>query len=337
MTEHDTYNDYLAGIETHTPEAVVNAEVLVPRPVFHEKIWGGHHLQSDFHYDLPDEKIGECWAIAAHEAGDAAIACGPFTGEKLSKLFATRKDLFGNIKATQFPLLVKILDAQDDLSIQVHPDDEYAGIHEGGSLGKSECWYVLSAKPDATIVVGQKARNKEEFSRAVARGAWDELLNEIPIKAGDFFQIDPGCVHAVKAGTVVLEPQQSSDITYRVYDYDRKQKDGTLRELHMEKSLDVIDFDARPITSGEITSPEVDGKTTLVQSKYYTVVRLRVDGSLTLSKSWPFACVSVVEGEGMIQGVPVVKGTHLILTSRAQDLCCEGKMVAIVTYIPDEK
>lgn len=337
MTEHDTYNDYLAGIEAHTPEAVANGEVLVPRPVFHEKIWGGYHLQSDFHYDLPDEKIGECWAIAAHEAGDVDIVSGPFAQEKLSELFLAHKDLFGNPSATQFPLLVKILDAQDDLSIQVHPDDEYAAIHEGGSLGKSECWYVLSAKPDATIVVGQKARNKKEFTEKVERGAWNELLNEIPIKAGDFFQIDPGCVHAVKAGTVVLEPQQSSDITYRVYDYDRKQKDGTLRELHMAKSLDVIDFDACPITSGEICTPEVDGKTTLVQSKYYTVVRLRVDGSLTLPKSWPFACVSVVEGEGSVMGVPVVKGTHLILTARAHDLRCEGKMVAIVTYISEEK
>ena len=218
----------------------------------------------------------------------------------------------------------------------MHPDNDYAAEHEDGSLGKKECWYVLSAEPGQTIVVGQRAHSREEFAQMVEEGRWSELLNEIPIKAGDFFQIDPGTVHAIKGGTVILESQQSSDVTYRVYDYDRKQDDGTLRPLHMQQALDVIDFDRAPLTSGEV---ELAGPvTTLEQNECYTVdlVRVGEDGNaaeLVVETPHPFTCISVIEGEGIVNGREVKKGTHLLALSACDTLELSGTMQVVLSYL----
>lgn len=305
-------------------------------PVFKEKIWGGRKLETEFGYEIPAGPVGECWAISAHPAGDDEIASGEYAGKTLSWLWDEHRELFGNCEGDRFPLLVKIIDAKDDLSIQVHPDDDYAAEHENGSLGKKECWYVLSAEPGQTIVVGQRAHSREEFAQMVEEGRWSELLNEIPIKAGDFFQIDPGTVHAIKGGTVILESQQSSDVTYRVYDYDRKQDDGTLRPLHMQQALDVIDFDCAPLTSGEV---ELAGPvTTLEQNECYTVdlVRVGEDGcpaELAVETPHPFTCISVIEGEGVVNGREVKKGTHLLALSVCDTLELSGTMQVVLSYL----
>lgn len=305
-------------------------------PVFKEKIWGGRKLETEFGYEIPAGPVGECWAISAHPAGDDEIASGEYAGKTLSWLWDEHRELFGNCEGDRFPLLVKIIDAKDDLSIQVHPDNDYAAEHEDGSLGKKECWYVLSAEPGQTIVVGQRARSREEFAQMVKEGRWSELLNEIPIKAGDFFQIDPGTVHAIKGGTVILESQQSSDVTYRVYDYDRKQDDGTLRPLHMQQALDVIDFDRAPLTSGEV---ELAGPvTTLEQNECYTVdlVRVGEDGNaaeLVVETPHPFTCISVIEGEGVVNGREVKKGTHLLALSACDTLELSGTMQVVLSYL----
>ena len=305
-------------------------------PVFKEKIWGGRKLETEFGYEIPAGPVGECWAISAHPAGDDEIASGEYAGKTLSWLWDEHRELFGNCEGDRFPLLVKIIDAKDDLSIQVHPDNDYAAEHENGSLGKKECWYVLSAEPGQTIVVGQRAHSREEFAQMVEEGRWSELLNEIPIKAGDFFQIDPGTVHAIKGGTVILESQQSSDVTYRVYDYDRKQDDGTLRPLHMQQALDVIDFDRAPLTSGEV---ELTGPvTTLEQNECYTVdlVRVGEDGcpaELAVETPHPFTCISVIEGEGVVNGREVKKGTHLLALSACDTLELSGTMQVVLSYL----
>lgn len=305
-------------------------------PVFKEKIWGGRKLETEFGYEIPAGPVGECWAISAHPAGDDEIASGEYAGKTLSWLWDEHRELFGNCEGDRFPLLVKIIDAKDDLSIQVHPDNDYAAEHEDGSLGKKECWYVLSAEPGQTIVVGQRAHSREEFTQMVEEGRWSELLNEIPIKVGDFFQIDPGTVHAIKGGTVILESQQSSDVTYRVYDYDRKQDDGTLRPLHMQQALDVIDFDRAPLTSGEV---ELAGPvTTLEQNECYTVdlVRVGEDGcpaELAVETPHPFTCISVIEGEGVVNGRAVKKGTHLLALSACDTLELSGTMQVVLSYL----
>lgn len=166
----------------------------------------------------------------------------------------------------------------------------------------------------------------------VEEGRWSDLLNEIPIKAGDFFQIDPGTVHAIKGGTVILESQQSSDVTYRVYDYDRKQDDGTLRPLHMAQALDVIDFDQVPPTTGAVELGD-EPVAELESNSCYTVELIRAEGPLTVSTPHDFTCVSVVEGEGTMNGEPVAKGAHLLALSACDKLELDGTMTVVTSHL----
>ena len=306
--------------------------IITLEPVFKEKIWGGRKLETEFGYHIPDGPVGECWAISAHPNGDCVITSGEYAGHTLSWLWAEHRELFGGAEGDRFPLLVKIIDAKDDLSIQVHPDDAYAAEHENGSLGKRECWYVLSAEEPGSIIVGQRAHSREEFAQMVEEGRWSDLLNEIPIKAGDFFQIDPGTVHAIKGGTVILESQQSSDVTYRVYDYDRKQDDGTLRPLHMAQALDVIDFDQVPPTTGAVELGD-EPVAELESNSCYTVELIRAAGPLTVPTPHDFTCVSVVEGEGTLNGEPVAKGAHLLALSACDKLELDGTMTVVTSHL----
>ena len=226
-------------------------------PVFSHTIWGGDKLRTDWGFDEKGDDIGECWSIAAHAHGDVSVSGGEFDGMKLSELWAEHRELFGNIQGDRFPLLVKIITAAGDLSIQVHPDDAYAREHENGSLGKTECWYVLDCEEDSKLVIGHNAKTKEELNKMIDEGRWTDFIREIPIKKGDFLTIVPGTVHAIKGGVTVIESQQNSDITYRVYDYDRLQN-GKPRELHIDKSKDVITVPAAGVEESVIAE---DGST----------------------------------------------------------------------------
>ena len=319
-------------------------DLIFLKPLFHNKIWGGRRLAEEYGYDIPEGPVGECWAISAHPNGDCEVASGAFEGNTLSELWVSHRELFGNAEGDRFPLLIKILDAKDDLSVQVHPDDTYAAEHENGSLGKSECWYILDAKENGDIVVGQNASSKEEFAAMVEQGKWTELLNYVPIKAGDFFRIDPGTVHAIRTGTLILETQQSSDITYRVYDYDRLGDDGKPRDLHLAQSLDVINYAQKAPTSGQITAPEIDGVTELMSCKYFSVERYEIEGSKTVAQPWPFMCVSVIGGEGTVSvdggsGLEhrICKGSHFIAPASSGSLHFTGTMTLIVSHLPHTK
>ena len=319
----------------------LSRDIIILEPVFHEKIWGGRRLAEDFGYDIPEGKIGECWAISAHPHGDCVVASGAFVGEKLSYLWDVHHELFGDAKGDRFPLLIKILDAHDDLSVQVHPDDSYAAEHEHGSLGKRECWYVLDAEPDTDIIIGQRARNRQELAQMIDEGRWDDMLNLVPIHKGDFFRIDPGTIHAIKGGTLILETQQSSDVTYRVYDYDRVGADGKPRELHIQQSLDVVNYDLVPPVSGKVAVPEVDGVTELMACDNFVVKKIAVCGEKVVAQPYPFLCVSVIEGTGSVQvesnaaqSHSLHKGSHFIAPARSGDLTFSGDMTLIVSHLP---
>ena len=205
-------------------------EPLFLEPVFQERIWGGTALRDQFNYEIPSDLTGECWAISAHPNGPSIVKNGEFAGRTLIELWKDHPELFGEQSSPVFPLLTKILDANTDLSVQVHPDDAYANEHENGELGKTECWYIIDCAEDAEIIYGHTAMTKEEFVERVENNEWNELLRSVKIKPGDFFYVPSGTIHALGKGTVVLETQQSSDTTYRLYDYDRKDQDGNLRE-----------------------------------------------------------------------------------------------------------
>ena len=262
----------------------------------------------------------EQWGISAHPNGDDEVLNEEFAGKTLSQLWAEKPELFGfegvaedlNIRGI-FPLLTKIIDANTDLSIQVHPDDEYAGKSENGSLGKTECWYIMDAKPGATIVIGHNAKDHDEVKSMIEKGQWNDFIRVIPVHKGDFFFIEPGTVHAIKGGTVILETQQSSDITYRVYDYDRLQ-DGKPRQLHVRQSIDVI---KAPFVNKE--PPKNDTKNIslnaeqLVSCELFTVWHADVKGSLEVEQNQPFLLCSVIDGECELEGKKLSKGDHFIL------------------------
>ena len=318
----------------------ITRDLIFPTPIFHGKIWGGRKLETEFGYEIPDGPIGECWAISAHPNGDCVIAGGTWDGMHLSELWDQHRELFGDVDGDRFPLLVKIIDAKDNLSVQVHPDDAYAAEHENGSLGKRECWYVLAVDPGTKIVIGQRAHDRAELAQMIEDGRWDDMLNLVPCHVGDFFPIEPGTVHAIQGGTLILETQQSSDVTYRVYDYDRVQDDGSTRELHIQQSLDVVDYGMEAPASGEVTAPEVDGVTELMECPNFVVDRVRVEGEKNVEQPWPFMCVSVIEGSGTVTaseaGVEhqVARGTHFLAPAGCGTLSFAGNMTLVTSRLP---
>ncbi len=310
-------------------------KLLFLQPVLKDMLWGGTRL-SEFGYDLPTGTVGECWGISAHPHGDCIVKNGPYRGMPLSRLYEEHRELFGNVKSDRFPLLVKIIDAKQDLSVQVHPDDEYAREHENGSLGKTECWYVLDCAADATIIIGHHAKSKAEAERMVRKGRFSEFLREIPVHKGDFFLIEPGVVHSIKGGTLILETQENSDVTYRFYDYDRV-RNGVKRELHIDKSLDVItcpfkESKTKPVIK-RIGASEVE---TLVSIPDFTVDRISVNGSVTLDSGSEFVNLSVTEGEGAIDGIPIRKGTHLIVPFGYGAYELSGNMEVFRSTVPEK-
>ncbi|UNM90103.1 mannose-6-phosphate isomerase, class I [Vagococcus sp. CY52-2] len=312
------------------------AEPLFLKPVFQEKIWGGEKLSTEFGYELTSKMIGECWAISAHPHGVCTVKNGDFKGEKLDDLWKKHPELFGNPKEDVFPLLTKILDAEDDLSVQVHPDDFYGLSHEG-ELGKTECWYIISAEPGAEIIYGHHAKSKEELKKMIDSGEWNQLLRRIPVKKGDFFYVPSGTIHAIGSGIMILETQQSSDTTYRVYDYDRADDNGNTRELHIQQSLDVT------------TIPHIDPKleitqlnenqssvTTFIESDYFDVFEWNVDGILDIKSHAPYTLASVIEGFGYLkiganQTYELSKGMHFIIPNGIDTWVLEGDMDIIAS------
>jgi beta-glucosidase len=309
-------------------------EILFLKPVCTHNIWGGTRLREEYGYPVEGDDIGECWGISAHPDGDGTICSGIFAGKKLSELYRERPDLFGNLDSDRFPLMAKIIDARDDLSIQVHPDDAYAKVHENGSLGKTEGWYILDCPKDATLVIGHHARTREELSDMIRNGRWHDFIAELPIKKGDYIQIDPGTVHAIKGGVLLLEVQQNSNITYRVYDYDRL-SNGKPRELHVDKSIDVITVPARPAEElkQDTTGFEANRLNLLHSCRYYDLFELHVASNMTFEQRYPFLMMSAVEGRGTLNGTPVKKGDHMILPNHFGTVTITGNLQFIAATV----
>ncbi len=218
-------------------------------PVLKDYIWGGRNLEHLFGRSLPPGRIAESWDIAAHEDGTTVVNNGRFANKTLTELQAELGlDLIGRncawaYERGKFPLLIKLLDAQQHLSAQVHPDDDYAQKHEGNELGKTEMWVVLHAEPEAAVILGVKAGTTPElFRQAIAGGRLEPYLHHIPVQAGDVVCVPAGSLHAILGGLVIAEIQQNSNTTYRVYDWNRLQN-GQPRPLHVDKALDVINFE----------------------------------------------------------------------------------------------
>ena len=210
------------------------------QPILLEKIWGGNQLKTTFNTNL--ENIGEVWGISAHVNASNKLN---ETNKTLRDLYKEERHYFGNYPKDEFPILMKLIDAKEDLSVQVHPNDTYANQYN--SLGKEECWYVLDAKNDAEILIGHQAESKDILEKAIKSDSIMHMMKKYPIKSGDYFYIKAGTIHAILKNTLILEVSQSSDITYRLFDYHRLDKYGQKRELHIKQSLDVMHFPDLPI------------------------------------------------------------------------------------------
>lgn len=313
-------------------------EPIFLQPVFKHRIWGGSKLRDLFHYEIPHERTGEAWVISAHAEGSSAVLHEEFQHLSLRELWETYPELFGEDAPTtrEFPLLVKIIDAREDLSVQVHPDDDYAKAVENEAYGKTECWYVLDCEKDAEIVYGHTAQNVNEFLQQVNNQNWDELLRKVKVKPGDFFFVPSGKVHAIGKGVLILEIQQSSDITYRVYDYDRVGADNKPRELHLRQALDVIHF---PDSHRKLTASVEHVKdlviTTLIEEKFFIVKHLHVNGSIELPMEENYLLVNIIKGSGRIvvdeKSFLIQKGDNFILPSTVDRYTLEGDMELIVS------
>ncbi|ESV55686.1 mannose-6-phosphate isomerase, class I [Streptococcus pluranimalium] len=312
------------------------AQPLFLEPVMHEKIWGGNRLAQEYGYAIPSDHTGECWAISAHPNGVSVIKSGPYKGLGLDDLYQKQPELFGNPSTDVFPLLTKILDANDWLSVQVHPDDTYAMIHEG-ELGKTECWYILSAEEGAEIIYGHQAKSREALADMIHSGDWEHLLTRVPARAGDFYFVPSGTIHAIGKGIMILETQQSSDTTYRVYDFDRKDADGNLRELHLSQSIDVAHI-GQPQNSTPVTL-KIDGMTStlLVSNAFFAVYHWKVTRSVTMQQTAPYLLVSVIDGQGHLtvdNGVFCIrKGDHFILPNTVRNWRFDGPVEMIVSHV----
>ena len=305
--------------------------VLKINPVFKEMIWGGHKLKDVYDFDIPSDHTGECWAISAHKNGDCTISGGEFDGQKLSNLWQNNRDLFGNIEGDQFPLLIKIIDACNDLSVQVHPNDEYAKVHEN-SLGKTECWYVLGVEDDTKMVMGHHAKTKEELIKAIENDDYENLLNKFSIKEGDVFYIPSGTIHAICGGSLIYEAQQSSDITYRVYDYHRKDANGNERQLHVQQSIDVATVPYQPYSAAKMETAVIENgeATKLVSSEFFTVTKYVMTGKNTIENNKPFQMVTVIKGSGTIDGNDVKMGDNFIVCSDQNEVEYDGDMTVMI-------
>jgi len=306
--------------------------IIFLQPVFQARIWGGTVLQKWFPAASLGPKIGEAWVISAHPNGSSIVESGQYKGQTLDVLYEAQPELFGYPSATKFPLLVKILDATKDLSVQVHPNDVDAQ-KVGEAHGKTECWYVLEAKPKAKIILGHTAKNAKEFLKQVKKNNWRKLVSEISIKKDDFVYIPSGTVHALGAGSVVLEVQQSSDTTYRLYDYNRTDEAGNKRALHIEEALDVMTFpnEKTPVTQ-EIFESGKNTVFTLIDNEFFTVKKLKIKEQFEYKRPVHYVLVTVIAGAGTVNGEAIVQGTSFIIPSTVSDVVFDGAFEAIVAY-----
>ncbi|GAA0304189.1 mannose-6-phosphate isomerase [Gracilibacillus halotolerans] len=314
-------------------------EPILLQPVFQERIWGGQKLKTQFNYDLPFEQTGEAWVISAHPNGPSVIKNGPLAGKTLLDAWENHGSLFNKSKENEnaYPLLVKILDAADDLSVQVHPDDQFAREVEKVPYGKTECWYVLHAEEGAELILGHHAETQEELDEMINNGEWDQLLRRVPVIAGDFVYVPSGTVHAIGKGIVILEIQQSSDITYRVYDYERTDAAGNKRELHLDRAKQVTTIPHQDITLDQ-TQQTKNGMEIkkLVEETYFSVYHWTLNGEVFLTRDGDFLQASVIGGAAKItidgNHFEVEKGSHFIIPATVEEFIISGNAEIVVSH-----
>lgn len=316
-------------------------DILKLSPVFKDYIWGGTRLREDFKMETDIDPVAEGWMLACHKDGMNTIDGGEYDKKTLKEVIDTEgsEKILGESskKFDYFPVLIKIIDAKNNLSIQVHPDDEYAKRVEH-EFGKTEIWYVLDADDDAQLIYGFKNKiSKEDFRKAIENNTLPEILNSVKVKKGDLFFIEAGTVHAIGKGTLIAEIQQNSNSTYRVYDYGRLGKDGKPRELHIDKAVDVTvteppKYGTKP--QGEPENISGGKKQLLTKCDLFTVYRYDCESEITLNAdNSSFNHILIIDGCGKINSREFKKGDSFFVPAGFGEYKIEGNAEIIMTKI----
>ncbi len=304
-------------------------------------IWGGTRLPVDWKKGSACETVGESWELTVRADGECRVENGAYAGRLLRDVLREHRDAVMGAStgdAEAFPLLIKLIDAADRLSVQVHPDDAYAARVEN-DRGKTEMWYVVEADEGAEIICGlADGVDGKTLAAAVSEGRVEDVLCRIPVKAGECYFIPAGLPHAIGKGILIAEIQQNCDLTYRVYDYNRRDKNGNLRELHVEKALDVI----RPFTEEEIERlryARAEGKRSaelLADCAYFRVERIEMNGqTLRLPRTERMSHLFPIAGEGTLicgkTAMPLLRGDGVLLPAACEEIILSGKGTFLFT------
>jgi mannose-6-phosphate isomerase len=303
--------------------------------IYFDKIWGGRDLEL-YRNNLPEGSIGESWDIACHPHGTGVVANGPLKGIRLDELIRQHgSELIGTkLNKDWFPLLIKLINAKEKLSVQVHPDDRYAKEVEG-EMGKTEVWYVMEAFEGANLVVGTKECTREQFKEAIETGNFDRHMNRVDVKKGEVYFVESGLIHAIGEGVIIAEIQQNSDTTYRVYDYNRG------RELHVEKAMDVAKLHLRGgVSRGLTVKKEGYEKTYYCVGEHFSLELYDVEISFSeKSDRERFYVFTCVEGSGRILysngAETITSGESILIPASMGEYTFEGKLKLLRSYVPD--
>ncbi|OPY85883.1 MAG: putative mannose-6-phosphate isomerase GmuF [Smithella sp. PtaU1.Bin162] len=310
-------------------------------PTYAERPWGGKLLKERLGKEIPNRKIGESWEISSHPHGLSRIANGPLAGKTIPELLSRYGAKFIGPKLSgkygnTFPLLTKFIDVNSLASVQVHPDDIQADELENQQFGKAEVWFILALEKTAEIYIGfRRNAGKKEFLNALANGTVKELLNRVNVKPGDCIYVPPGTVHACGNGVFMLEIQQSSDLTYRVYDWDRTDAEGRKRELHMDKALKVINFNAQP----EIfrANDKINNLSQILTSPYFDIYQVSVKNEFSLPVKKTCIAGTLLEGIcDLISGngvLHLVQGDSFLIPADAESEFISDKCKMIFTIL----
>ena len=310
-------------------------------PILKERIWGGEKLKTVLNKPITSQITGESWELSTVEGDVSIVSNGVLKGKSLTELIENHpEEVLGTAVykkfGKQFPLLFKYLDAKTDLSIQVHPNDELAKVRHN-SFGKTEMWYIMQADENARIIVGFKEKsNAKEYVAHLENKTLLDLLEEVNVKTGDVFFLETGTVHAIGAGLVVAEIQQTSDITYRLYDFDRVDADGNLRELHIDLALDAINYDK--VETHKTYSKETNKSNEMVNCPYFTTNYLPLDGTIKVSKnSDSFTVYMCTEGAFQLEYNQITynykKGDTVLIPATLTNYNLTGTAILLEIYI----
>lgn len=313
------------------------------KPAFKDYLWGGTRLRDDFGKDCDFDKIAESWELSCHKDGNSVVADGEFAGLTLAQYIEKEgKSVLGTNceKFENFPILIKLIDAKDNLSVQVHPNNEYAQRVEG-EYGKTEMWYVVDCDEGASLLYGFKHNiTKEEFRERIENNTLLEVTNSVPVKKGDVFFIEAGTLHAIGKGILIAEIQQNSNTTYRIYDYGRVGADGKPRQLHIDKAVDVTNLcPAKPYPQSEPVDMGGWTKKRLAKCDYFTVDVINVDTSAALeADKSSFVNILVLDGGCVISSegndaVELKKGDSVFIPAGLGKFELTGKCSAVMTHI----